>query len=41
MAVIPGNDSGFPTHVRLSFATGMEQIDKGLERVETFVRERL
>jgi aspartate aminotransferase len=37
VAVIPGNDSGFPTHVRLSFATSMEQIDKGLERVEAFV----
>ena len=39
VAVIPGNDSGFPTHVRLSFATSMEQIDKGMDRVEGFVRE--
>ena len=26
VAVVPGNDSGFDTHVRLSFATSMEQI---------------
>jgi aspartate aminotransferase len=39
VAVVPGNDSGFPTHVRLSFATSMEQIDKGLDRIERFLRE--
>jgi len=33
VAVVPGNDSGFETHVRLSFATSMEQIDKGIDRV--------
>jgi aspartate aminotransferase len=38
VAVVPGNDCGFPTHVRLSFATGMEQIDKGLDRIESFVK---
>ncbi len=38
VAVIPGNDSGFDTHVRLSFATSMEQIDKGLDRLEAFVK---
>ncbi len=38
VAVIPGNDSGFATHVRLSFATSMEQIDKGLDRLEAFVK---
>jgi aspartate aminotransferase len=38
VASVPGNDSGFATHVRLSFATSMEQIDKGLDRVEAFVR---
>src|SRR4029078_12895614 len=33
VAVVPGNDSGFDTHVRLSFATSMEQIDKGIDRI--------
>ena len=39
VAVVPGNDSGFDDHVRLSFATSMEQIDKGLDRVAEFLRK--
>ncbi len=39
VAVVPGNDSGFDTHVRLSFATGMEQIDKGLDRIAEFLKK--
>ncbi len=38
VAVVPGNDSGFDTHVRLSFATSMEQIDKGIDRIEAFLK---
>jgi aspartate aminotransferase len=37
VAVVPGNDSGFETHVRLSFATSMEQIDKGIDRIGQFL----
>jgi len=37
VAVVPGNDSGFDTHVRLSFATSMQQIDKGLDRIAEFL----
>jgi aspartate aminotransferase len=37
VAVVPGNDSGFDTHVRLSFATSMEQIDKGIDRIAEFL----
>jgi aspartate aminotransferase len=37
VAVVPGNDSGFDTHVRLSFATSMEQIDKGIDRIAKFL----
>ena len=37
VAVVPGNDSGFETHVRLSFATSLEQIDKGLDRIAAFL----
>ena len=39
VAVVPGNDSGFDTHVRLSFATSMEQIDKGLDRIAQFLQK--
>jgi len=39
VAVVPGNDSGFDTHVRLSFATGMQQIDKGLDRIAEFLKK--
>jgi aspartate aminotransferase len=37
VAVVPGNDSGFDTHVRLSFATSMQQIDKGIDRIKAFL----
>ena len=39
VAVVPGNDSGFDTHVRLSFATSMEQIDKGIDRIGQFLEK--
>jgi aspartate aminotransferase len=39
VAVVPGNDSGFETHVRLSFATSMQQIDKGLDRIGEFLKK--
>jgi aspartate aminotransferase len=38
VAVVPGNDSGFDSHVRLSFATGMQQIDKGIDRIGEFLK---
>ncbi len=39
VAVVPGNDSGFETHVRFSFATSMENIDKGIDRLAEFLRK--
>jgi aspartate aminotransferase len=39
VAVVPGNDSGFETHVRLSFATSMENIDKGIDRIDAFLKK--
>jgi aspartate aminotransferase len=39
VAVVPGNDCGFDTHVRLSFATSMEQIDKGVDRIAEFLKK--
>jgi aspartate aminotransferase len=38
VAVVPGNDSGFDAHVRLSFATSMENIDKGIDRIAEFLK---
>ena len=39
VAVVPGTDSGFDTHVRLSFATSMENIDKGIDRLAEFLKK--
>ncbi|MCC6424796.1 MAG: pyridoxal phosphate-dependent aminotransferase [Phycisphaerales bacterium] len=39
VAVVPGNDSGFDTHVRLSFATSQQQIDKGIDRIGEFLKK--
>lgn len=39
VAVVPGTDSGSDAHVRLSFATSMEQIDKGIDRIEAFLKK--
>lgn len=39
VAVIPCTDFGFPEHVRLSYAISMEQIEKGLDRIEKFLSE--
>ncbi len=37
VAVIPGAPFGLDTHVRLSFATGMETIKKGMDRIESWL----
>ena len=39
LAVIPCADFGFDTHIRLSYATSMQNIDKGLDRLERFVQD--
>lgn len=38
-AVIPCADFGAPDHIRLSYAISMEQIAKGLDRIEKFLGE--
>ena len=37
VAVVPGEDFAGPNHIRLSFATSIEQIDKGLDRIAAFI----
>ena len=38
MALVPGDAFGDDRCVRLSFATSMEQIDEGLDRLEKMLR---
>ena len=37
VAVVPGEAFGMDSGIRLSFATSMEQIDTGLDRMEQFL----
>ena len=42
VACVPGECFGMDDHVRISFATNMENIDKGMDRIETFLaKEKL
>lgn len=38
VAVVPCADFGFEDHIRLSYATSIEQIKKGLDRIESFLK---
>ncbi len=38
VAVIPGEPFGWDTHIRLSFATGIEDIKKGIDRIGEWVK---
>jgi aspartate aminotransferase len=37
VAVVPGTPFGCPNNIRLSFACSMEQIDKGIDRLEKWL----
>jgi aspartate aminotransferase len=39
VAVVPGGAFGADGCIRLSFATSMEQIDKGLDRLEEMLKD--
>ena len=39
VAVVPCQDFGAPDCIRLSYATSMETIEKGLDRIKGFVEE--
>lgn len=41
VAVIPGIAFGSDRHIRISYATSMETIEKGMERLSTFVQSQL
>ncbi|MFA5338737.1 MAG: pyridoxal phosphate-dependent aminotransferase [Candidatus Omnitrophota bacterium] len=40
VAVIPGEPFGWDTHIRLSFATGLDDIKKGLDRLDNWLNAR-
>jgi aspartate aminotransferase len=37
VAVVPGDDFGAGHHVRLSYAVSMADIDRGMDRIASFV----
>ena len=39
VAVVPCADFGCPTYIRLSYATSMDMIEKGMDRIESFISE--
>src|ERR1700682_941455 len=40
VAVVPGEAFGTKEHVRLSYATPMTELQRGLDRIDQFIRER-
>lgn len=41
VAVVPGEAFGTGAHVRISYAASLEELKKGLDRIENFVKESL
>ena len=39
VATVPGTAFGAPNFVRWSYATSMENIKKGMDRLEAFLKE--
>ena len=40
VAVVPGEAFGTNQHVRLSYATSMKELERGLDRIDQFIREQ-
>ncbi|MGH9674435.1 MAG: aminotransferase class I/II-fold pyridoxal phosphate-dependent enzyme, partial [Bryobacteraceae bacterium] len=40
VAVVPGEAFGTDRHVRISYATSMRDLERGLDRIEAFVKAR-
>jgi aspartate aminotransferase len=38
VAVVGGSDFGAPGHIRISYATSMENLKRGLDRIDTALR---
>ncbi|MCM3734594.1 pyridoxal phosphate-dependent aminotransferase [Bacillus cytotoxicus] len=41
VALVPGTGFGAPNNVRLSYATSLEQLEKALERMERFMKNKM
>ncbi len=39
VALVPGSGFGAPNHIRISYATSLEQLKKGVERIKRFVEK--
>ena len=39
MAVVPGEAFGTNDHVRMSYATSMKELERGLDRIQKFVEK--
>ena len=37
MAVVPGEAFGTDEHVRISYATSMQELERGLDRLHRFI----
>jgi len=40
VAVVPGEAFGTTEHIRISYATSMKELERGLDRIDRFIRER-
>lgn len=40
VGVVPGSEFGSDRHIRISYGTSMEQIEKGIERIREFCEEK-
>jgi aspartate aminotransferase len=40
VALVPGEAFGTTEHVRISYATSMKELERGLDRIDRFIRER-
>ncbi len=40
VAVVPGEAFGTTEHIRISYATSMKELERGLDRIGQFIRER-
>jgi aspartate aminotransferase len=41
VAVVPGEAFGTNDHIRLSYATSLKELERGLDRIERFIAKRL
>jgi aspartate aminotransferase len=39
VAVVGGTDFGYPEHIRISYATSLENLERGLDRIEAALRK--